>query len=148
MHRAFIRRTALLCGVAALILVAGCRKETRRFDVSGKVTFNGKPVPVGRIYFDPDLSKKNDGLQGTAEIEDGYYNTAKGGMGTTGGPVVVRIEASDGVAGDPERPNGKPLFPYYEVQVDLPRENKITRDFDVPASAAQMKPPTPVHVGP
>jgi len=143
-----MRRLSLAGLLLAGFVLAGCSKEPTRYQVSGKVTFKGAPVALGRIYFDPDAAKKNDGLQGYAEIKNGEYDTAKGGKGTTGGPVVVRIEAFDGVGTDPERPNGKPLFPYWQEQVELPKEAKITKNFDVPASAVNMKPPSQGHVGP
>ena len=143
-----IRWIGLPALLAAGLLVLGCSKEPSRYQVSGKVTFKGAPVALGRIYFDPDAAKKNDGLQGYAEIKNGEYDTAKGGKGTTGGPVVVRIEAFDGVGTDPERPNGKPLFPYWQEQVELPKEAKITKNFDVPASAVNMKPGGKGYVGP
>lgn len=143
------RRSAGALVLALLVVAAvGCGGGSGgRYRVSGKVTFAGKPIPVGRIYFDPNLAKKNDGLQGTAEIKNGEYDTAKGGQGTTAGPVIVRIEGADGTTGDPDRPNGKPLFPSYQTELDLPKQN-TTRDFDVPASAAMPRKGPVAPVGP
>lgn len=140
------------CGYAllaiGLVTLAGCGGSgTGRYHVSGKATYAGKPIPFGRIYFDPDLAKKNDGLQGTADIKDGLYDTARSGQGTTGGAVIVRIEGFDGVSTDPDRPSGKPLFPNYQTAVELPRQN-TTRDFDVPAAAARPGGAPPVPAGP
>jgi hypothetical protein len=146
-----LRRNLLISGVAAAVCLTlvGCgqRSSSGRNNISGKVTFAGNPIPVGRIYFDPDASMKNDGLQGYAEIKDGYYDTAKTDKGPTGGPVIVRIEAFDGVALDAERPNGKPLFPSYQKKVELPR-GQTTMDFDVPALASRMQPSTGGYIGP
>src|SRR5262249_53060077 len=103
-----------------------------RYDISGTVTYDGKPVPRGVILFTPDLAAKNDGLQGSAEIRDGAYDTGKApGKGASGGKYVVRISGFDGTPGLSELPFGRPLFQDYEVKLDLPRE-KTTQNFTVP----------------
>ena len=123
--------------LVGLLLACGCaEKGPRRYDVSGTVTFQGKPVKAGQVVFYPDRSKGNDGPQGIAEIHDGYFDTRQtlGGKGGPGGPVVVSIEGFDGKP-TADQPYGGALFPPYRVEVDLPREN-TTKDFDIPASAA------------
>jgi len=139
-------------GVLAVLVagLVGCNPGPTRYQVAGKVTFAGKAVPLGRIYFDPDLSKGGEGvlLQGTAEIKDGVYDTARTGVGTSGGAILVRIEAFDGVSTDPERPAGNPLFPSYQVAVELPRQNTTGKDFDIPAGAVGPQPGTPGYTGP
>lgn len=129
-----------LAAIAALLLcagLAGCGgrgDETRRFDLSGAVTFDGRPVPAGTILFEPDSSQGNKGPAGFAKIADGRFNTAASGKGTIGGPHVVRITGSDKAT----------LFSDYVTQADLPKE-KSTKDFEVPASA---KAPAGSHPGP
>jgi len=131
-----VRQAALT--VSCCFLLAGCGSGA--YSVSGNVTFAGKPIPVGKIYFTPDAAKGNTGPAGYAEIKDGKYSTsAAGGRDVIGGPMVVRITAADGVKIDEERPNGKPLFPPYQVVADLPKSS-TTKDFDVPASATKPKP--------
>jgi len=134
------RLGAIRHAVPALIccLALGCGEKIYR--VSGKATFAGKPIPVGKIYFTPDAAKGNSGPSGYATIKDGQYDTATGGgQGILGGPMVVRIEGADGVKIDEERPNGKPLFAHYETQLEMPKST-TTKDFDVPASAVNQKP--------
>ena len=120
-------------------LLAGCgEKGPARQDVSGKVTFNGQPVPAGQIVFEPDSAAGNKGPAGFAEISDGQYDTARAGQGTVGGPHVARITGLEG------KPVGNatvnPLFNTYEARVDL-GDGASTQDFDVPASAASgLKP--------
>lgn len=127
---------AFFClALIGLLGVLGCKKAPSRHDVSGKVTFKGQPVPRGQVIFSPDLAKGNDGPQGYAEIEDGFYDTSKGDKGSPAGPVVVRIEGFDGQVTE-DRPYGKALFVDYRVNLDLPRESS-QKDFDVPASAAE-----------
>jgi hypothetical protein len=119
-------------------LLAGCgEKGPARQDVSGKVTFNGIPVPAGQIVFEPDSAAGNKGPAGFAEIRDGQYDTA-GAQGTVGGPHVARITGLEA------RPVGNatvnPLFNTYEARVDLGQEAS-TQDFDVPVTAANgLKP--------
>ncbi len=122
------RRLAL-----GLALLAGCSAEPARTDVSGTVTFDGKPLRRGRIYFDPDPAKGNTGVQGYADVADGRYDTATGGKGGVGGPVIVRIDGQGEPA--PGYPEGAPLFNSYAFRVDLPAAGAGTHDFNVPASA-------------
>lgn len=132
--------SACLLFLLACCVHSGCGGSSG-YHVSGKATFNGKPIPLGKIYFTPDAKKGNTGAAGWADIKDGAYNTAgAGGSPVLGGPTLVRIEGVDGVRIDDERPNGNPLFGYYETSVDMPKSG-TTKDFDVPASAANAVPP-------
>lgn len=119
--------------------VAGCgKKGPDVYHVSGTADFAGKPIPAGRVYFNPDLTKGNDGPQGYADIRDGNFDTRNKGRGTMGGAVVVRIEGFASV-GDNASSYGKPLFVAHEVREDLPRED-CSRIWAVPASAAKGLP--------
>jgi len=127
-----LRAARWLLPTLACCLALGCGSKLHH--VSGTVTFKGKPVPQGKIYFSPDGSKGNKGAAGFADIKDGAYDTkAKGGQGTIGGPVIVTIQGSDG---------SKALFVEYKTPVDLPKEG-TTKDFDVPESAAKGLPKDP-----
>lgn len=106
--------------------------------LSGKVTFNGKPVPAGRVFFLPNAAKGGAGQGGFAEIKDGTYDTRSKGAGTPGGPLIVRIDGFDGKS-SPGNPIGQALFLSFEFQVDIPAGGG-TKDFDVPAKAAQSVP--------
>lgn len=113
--------------------IGGCsnRDATTRYDVSGTVTFAGKPVPKGDILFTPDSSKSNQGPPGFAKITDGKYDTAIDGKGVVGGPHLVQISGFDGRAAA-ELPDGMRLFPDYTTRIDLAKE-KTTRDFKIPS---------------
>jgi hypothetical protein len=100
--------------------------------VSGQVLFNGKPVPTGEIYFDPDVKKGHDGPQGFARIIDGRYDTRAKGVPLTAGPHVVRIFGFDGQARpNEELPFGARLFAEYTTAADVPAGGG-TLDFEVP----------------
>jgi hypothetical protein len=132
-----------LLPIVACFLAVGCGDKTYR--VSGKVTFNGKAIPEGRIQFIPDSTKGNKGPEGSADIKDGQYDTgASGGKGVIGGPMIVRIEAWD-----PAKKVDKPdksalsvapqLFPPYVTTADLPKSDS-NKDIDVPADAIKGPP--------
>lgn len=141
----FVRRCValrLLPFVAVVLVSTGCGDGTSR--LSGKVTFGGKPIPAGKIYFLPDTAKGNSGPTGYAEIKDGTYDTkAAGGQGVGRGPMIVTIEGIDPAA--PKEKKGthgeesiKALFPRYETATELTGEP--TKDFDVPADAGKPQP--------
>jgi hypothetical protein len=135
------------CGSSLLVAVlsfciTGCGGGPKLYRVSGNVTFAGKPIPEGKIYFTPDGAKENSGAPGFANIKDGKYDTSgAGGQGHGGGPMAVRIEGSSGIGSADDAVSVPPLFQPYETTADLPKSS-TTKDFDVPASAADAKPLT------
>jgi hypothetical protein len=148
MLRRFARLSRLLPALLGL-LPLGCGGDGTHH-VTGKVNFQGKPVPAGKIYFIPDNSKGNTGPTGYADIKDGFFDTsATGGSGVPPGPLIIAIEGIDPSA-KPDKPKrgeeesgvvseeatGKVLFPRYEVNFEMPKEN-TTKDIEVPAEAAK-----------
>jgi hypothetical protein len=120
-----MRWRAAALGLLTLCVVLGCaRDEPKRNRVSGKVSYDGKPVAFGDVVITPDGAKKNSGAQGFANIRDGQYDTsAAGGKGYGGGPAVLRVIGFD-------KEGGKILFEE-EIPVDLPTGD-ATHDIDVP----------------
>lgn len=136
-----LHRITLLVCLSMLVCLVGCGSKTGN-RVSGMITFQGKPVPAGKIYFMPDSSKGNKGATGYADIRDGKYDTStEGGQGAPSGAVVIAIEGTDpsaaptgkDVSGDV---TAKLLFARYEVPVDMP-DSVSTKDIEVPATAAK-----------
>jgi hypothetical protein len=123
-------------GLAALGALLGCGDSgPTRYRVSGKATFEGKPIPYGEVLFTPDGAKMNAGAQGIAPLRNGQFDTsAAGGKGYGGGPAVVRVTGLTGEGGK--------LLCEYEFQVDLPQGN-ATRDLDVPAKGGAKGGKTP-----
>lgn len=118
--------------VASLAGVSGCSGRPAgppRFAVSGQVTFAGKPVPAGRIVFEPDTAAGNSGPAGYGNIVAGRFSTYPR-MGAVGGPHVVRISGFDGVPSG-ELVEGELLFAEYTTKVELPAK-AVSLDFDVP----------------
>ena len=127
----------------AICLLAGCGQEGHV--VTGTVTFQGKPVPAGKIYLIPDETQGNSGAPGYATIENGKFDTSvTGGKSPQLGPMKVAIEGYDPTAkvtapGDTSgEVTAKTLFPNYETTTVLTEETTKV-DFDVPASAAKPK---------
>lgn len=131
------------CVAAGLILfplhlLSGCgstESGPQRYPVSGKVTYQGQPVPYGEIMFEPNSQKGNTGPAVTAVIEEGTYQT-ESGKGTIGGAMIVRIMGLDGKVPEGKdeaamNPHGMTLFSGYTEEIDLPQET-TTRDFEVP----------------
>jgi hypothetical protein len=103
----------------ALALAAGCGKTgPKQFDLAGKATVNGRPIPAGVIHFDPDIANGHDGPQGFARIVNGEFDTAKGGRGVVPGSHIVRVQGFDGIPAN-ELPLGNRLFPDDERPMDL-----------------------------
>lgn len=131
----------LLLLVLSAVVQSGCGGDSgpKRYGVSGTVTFDGQPVPVGTITFDPDVSKGNRGPQGRARIVDGKYDTgAKDGKGMVGGPHVVTISGAHRESAGEDDPVPS-LFKEKMLNVDLPTEPS-TQDFDIPKSEAYVPP--------
>ncbi len=84
----------LTIGLASLtIIAAGCgEKQIPTVTVSGKVTYDGKPLPAGQIAFVTTSTKPIRFYGG--EIKDGAY-TAKSEVGD----MIIKIAAERDVAG-------------------------------------------------
>jgi hypothetical protein len=104
----------------------GCSRQEKLYRVSGVVTYNGKPIPKGLIFFDP----QTDGPQGFANIVSGKYDTAQQGKGVRGGTYAIRVNGFDGKEAN-EAPFGQALFPEYTGTKELPKQNS-TYDLDIP----------------
>lgn len=137
-----VRAAALaFCSFAAsLVLLSGCGRNNgpARYDLTGKITCEGKPILAGYIVFIPDKSKGNDGPGAGAEIHDGVYKT-RPNEGVVGGPHIAKVSAFDG---KPVREGptlnllGTKLFLNAPVAANLPKEVAV-HDIDVPLAATK-----------
>lgn len=124
---------ALVLGASLVAVMAvGCNRQpgVRLYDVSGGVTFAGKPVPRGSIVFEPDESRGNAGPASVADVVAGRYRT-RPGRGFVGGPARATVYGGDDTL--PTETHDTALFAPWATQVDLPRAD-CTHDFDVPAT--------------
>ncbi len=131
MHRYYSLSGVIVCFTLGVMALAGCSSGERIYQLSGAITYDGKPVPKGTIVFEPDSTAGNSGGSGFAKIQDGRYDTSiLDGRGVVGGPHLVRIMGLDGVPRG-ELLNGIPIFQEYSSTADLPKKNG-TQDFTVP----------------
>lgn len=98
----------------------GCEsRSTTRHHLSGIVTWQGKPVPAGRIIFSPVRTKDFDTDVSYAPITNGHFDTAVKGLGHFGGPYDLIISGFDGVPRE-HAPLGAPLFQTRTLRESLP----------------------------
>src|SRR5262249_52935973 len=141
-HPGAVRRHRGILLTAVCLAVVGCGGSQGGVDVWGEVNFNGKPVPAGRIYFNPDVCKGNKGPQGYAGIPDRKFDTRKGGKGACAGPTVVVINGNEAGKDPASGSMGIALFKEYQITIDLP-SSPCEKSFDVPTFAAKDLPKTP-----
>ena len=128
--------TASVLAAAAVIgAAAGCWGGGPPYPLTGTVTYDGRPLPVGQIMFMPDANRANHGPGVVALVKDGRYEMPRG-KGHIGGPYVAEVTGFDGVVltgvEGPVDPRGKGLFQSYAFKIDLPPA-RATYDFAVPA---------------
>lgn len=119
--------------LSILMIVVGCSKSTPPpappglFQVSGKVTYNGNPVPAGYITFEPH----EQGRTAKAEIKNGRFQTQPRN-GHVGGLMKVYILAYDGKPVMQQKTDyGTPLWKRgYHTTMELPKR-AATADFDL-----------------
>jgi hypothetical protein len=136
--------TSLRVYLLVVCLAGGCvigcgRSGPKTYRVRGTVTFNGSPVPAGRIDFMPDARRGNSAMAGFAKIVGGAYDTAAGGIGSAGGPMTVLVSGYEPVAGQAER--SRALFLDHVTDADLPTADS-SFNVEVPASAAAKSQPS------
>lgn len=107
--------------------------------VKGTVTFQGQPLVLGLIVFEPDPSKGGSGQQGFANIKDGQFDTKHEGRAAAIGPTVIRITGGDGIGIDGFTPFGNLLFEEYITEKEITAEAD-SFSFDVPPTPGYLAP--------
>jgi hypothetical protein len=128
-----------LCSLVILCLaLAGCGMGDglERYPVNGTVTFEGKPVQTGAVFFEPTASVGTVAPTVYLPLRGGRYDAGK--EGPVAGKYVVKVAGwdeskkqvdSDGVTHTAQ------LFQDYQFEVQIPPPNN-TLDIEVPASQA------------
>ena len=124
------RSELLLVALGLALSLIGCGGQLAgpsRYELSGAVTFDGKPVTSGSISFSP---KDGEFGGGSATIRNGRYDTRdRGGRGHLGGAHLVQIFAEP--PDDWDGGDFRPPFDPYEVERDLPAGSAVV-NFEVP----------------
>ena len=125
------------CLFVLLACLVGCGEpKLVRYPISGKVTYQGKPVPAGEIKFVPDNERSNFGPATYMMIVDGDYASMEG-YGILGGAYIIEITGNEKkdeeieVNGMIMVESGKPLFSPYTTTHEFERAEQV-HDFEVP----------------
>lgn len=132
--------------IAFLVLgfLAGCGGSSGRIPVSGKVTVNGQPVPVGAVMIIPAAGTQ--GAAGSTAIENGEYSFDSE-TGPQPGKYTLVINLQDAVSpgkgavqsrkpgGDSKSsgpglnlPGGQVEFRY---EIDVPADGEVVKDVEI-----------------
>jgi hypothetical protein len=111
----------------ALVALAGCGGESLdRYPLTGTVTYDGKPVESGVIFFEPKASAGKLAPTVYLSIEDGKLDAENEGPVKGTYHVIVRgYDKSkervddDGITITPQ------LFPDYEFDVEIPPPDNV-----------------------
>lgn len=121
-----IHRPSIVLLLASwVVLSSGCGPDgPKRYQLSGKLTHDGKPVKSAALNFSPDASRGNTGPGSLAIAADGVYRT-EANRGVVGGAytvLVTPIEANSKVT---------PSFSPYQTSLDLPNADS-EYDIEIP----------------
>jgi len=117
--------------LGCLLAVGGCggTDGPQTYDVSGKVTFDGTPLPQGEIAFRPTDGK---GQSYGGQIENGKY-----AFESIPGKMQVSITASREVPGKFDEQNPGEKVPVVEQFIPASYNEKTTLEAKVTESAGQ-----------
>jgi hypothetical protein len=142
MHRMILEQwRAGLCSLAVVLpVLAGCGGDgLDRHRVQGTVTFQGKPVEFGAIFFEPTESVGKVAPTVYLPVRDGKYDTHdEGPIAGRYRVVVGGMDKSRQRVDDDGITHTQQLFENYVFEVDIPPPNG-TLDVQVPASQAIRK---------
>ena len=135
MNTAFVRLLTVLVLGASVALV-GCEGGTgiERVDVTGTVTYQGKPLHEGIISFEP----MEKGPMAGTNITNGKYQ-AKGDAGVPPGKYHVKISSS--VDDDTAEYDAEAMGPVPPQKEILPEKYNLTTELtlEVPSGAGSME---------
>ncbi len=141
-------RTFVLLILVLSLFAPGCGSSgPTTYRRSGTVMFDGKLVPLGKVYFEPDVAAGGSGPSGFADIRAGKYDTSDNGKGSVSGPMIIRVSGYSDQDKDAISGYGKPLFVEYQTKAEMPT-SKSEYNIEVPASAAKGLPKNTVPLDP
>jgi hypothetical protein len=117
--------------IGNVLFITGCG-GTKTYPLTGKVTFDGKPIPRGTVTFLPKTNQTNTGSYSMAIVKDGNFKIEKGKLGLIEGTYAVIVTGMDGIA-EEFHPEGLPLFADYRTEFVF-NEGMLQFDIEVPVS--------------
>jgi hypothetical protein len=134
-------RNPVLGALALCLALCGCAGDgLERHQIKGKVTFGGKPVESGAIFFEPTLSAGRIAPTVYLPVRGGAYDTGvKGPVSGKYRVIVGGIDAASKRVDDDGITHTSRLFEDHVFEVDIPPPNN-TLDVDVPAARAAKQP--------
>jgi len=127
-------RVSLLVALAVLAaMAAGCDSGSPMGQVTGKVTFNGKPLPNAEIEFQPVDNRPSSSGKTDAEGQYKLQYTAKK-SGALAGEHVVRITTEQDASDDGKPAVPEKLPPKYNTKSQLKKTvepGRQTIDFEL-----------------
>lgn len=133
-----MRRLATMMVLTGLFL-CGCGKAgPEPSEISGTVTFDGKPIIYGQLELVPDTEKQMSGPAGNVDIVDGKFDSRLGGRGVYLGSYKAKVTAWE--APLPPSSNDEtvvsntpsPIFTGYVLDVTIKAEGNV---IEIPAAA-------------
>ncbi len=129
-HKTALQRIAngnALLGMSVLMaFVAGCDGGIAQYEVTGQLTFEGEPVPQGRIIFTPRTGPDGYGAQGVARVDAGKI-ISHDEKRMIGGKYQIQIIGFDGIpyqdGSGATIPYGRPLFLPLRTELELPTQD-------------------------
>jgi len=101
------------------MILPGCGGGPRPVELTGIVTFQGKPVPHGFITFTPVKPEAGNVVRVVSRVQDGKYVAARG-QGITGGQEYQVEVGGFPRAQKSEEDQVSPLFPVWSTSLMTP----------------------------
>jgi hypothetical protein len=124
--------------VASLFFITGCGGDgLSRHAISGTITYDGKPLELGSIALEPDVSAGKVAPSTYTSVADGAFSIPVD-EGPIAGKYNLRIVSFDKSKMKLDVPEGTPinmpaLFPPYTTQVEIPPPDGVLK-VDVPVA--------------
>jgi hypothetical protein len=115
------------------LLTTGCGGKPPMSQISGTVTFKGKPIPAGNVMFTPDVSIAGGQIRMFMVTEGAFDSTKDPAPGLMPGKYDVTITGYDGKK-IPMFFQGKQIFNSVHEPLEVPT-GSTKKDFVVPDSA-------------
>jgi len=124
--------TCLILSALALFMT-GCESKPPMSQISGTVTYKGKPIPAGNVMFTPDVSIAGGQIR-MFMVTDGVFDSSKDpSPGLMPGKYDVTIAGYDGKK-IPMYFQGKQIFNAVKEPIEV-GTGSTKKDFVVPDSA-------------